>query len=314
MSPVISVGMPVYNAERFLGEAIESILSQTYSDFELIISDNASTDGTADICAGFAQRDSRIRIFRQSINLGVARNYNYVFTQSSGTYFRWASANDLCAPVLLQICKDVLDRHSEVVLCFGETDFIGDKAQVYRHDDASLALTDARPSDRFIHLLEHLNLNTACGGVFRSDALRKTRLERPYPGGDLVLLAELALHGSFHKVPDCLFFRRMSVDTATSCRSKDQILQMYYPGSTSRFFWPEWSASFGYLDAVRRSPIGISAKSRLLCYLAKTQFYWRKGRLWREFFHNLLASGKAARGPQSVAVHGDSGASVERIG
>src|SRR5690242_8068616 len=87
----VTIGMPVWNGERFISQAIESLLAQTYGDFELLISDNASTDATADICHAYASRDRRIRYLRQQRNLGANANYNAVFGQSSGRYFKWAA-------------------------------------------------------------------------------------------------------------------------------------------------------------------------------------------------------------------------------
>src|ERR1700691_2946887 len=120
-APPISIGMPVYNGEKYIVEALDSILGQTYADFELIISDNASEDRTAEICQDFVKKDPRIRYFRQPSNLGAPRNFNFVFEQSGGQYFKWAADNDVCDHDLLGICKKVLDDRPEVVLCFGKT-------------------------------------------------------------------------------------------------------------------------------------------------------------------------------------------------
>ena len=107
--PRVSIGMPVFNGENYLAEALDSLLTQTFSDFELIISDNASTDKTEEICRAYAVRDQRIRYFRNQENLGASRNYNRVFELSSGEYFKWAAHDDLCAPEFLGRCVDVLD-------------------------------------------------------------------------------------------------------------------------------------------------------------------------------------------------------------
>ena len=105
MSPKVSIGMPVYNAESFLKEAIDSILSQTFSDFQVIISDNASTDSTAAICQKYVDQDSRVKYFRNNVNLGVSRNYRAAFERTSETpYFKWAAYDDVLDPQYLEKC------------------------------------------------------------------------------------------------------------------------------------------------------------------------------------------------------------------
>src|SRR5690348_12208016 len=113
----VAIGMPVWNGEAFLAEAIESVLGQTYGDLELVISDNASTDATAEICHGYAQRDSRIRYIRQDRNIGAGPNHVEVFRRSSSAYFKWASHDDVLEPGFLEACVRVLDESDAVVLC-----------------------------------------------------------------------------------------------------------------------------------------------------------------------------------------------------
>ena len=119
--PAVSIGMPVYNGERTLRESVDSILSQTFSDFELIISDNASADGTEAICRTYVERDSRVAYHRQPQNLGITENYNTVFRLSNAPYFKWASSSDICMPEFLSKCVAVQQNHSDVVLCYPRT-------------------------------------------------------------------------------------------------------------------------------------------------------------------------------------------------
>src|SRR3954468_18589343 len=107
--PRLSIGLPVYNGEDFLAESLDSLLGQTYENFELIISDNASTDATADICRGYANHDSRVRYLRQQHNIGLAPNHNFVFSESRGELFKWAAADDLYGRDLLKLCVEALD-------------------------------------------------------------------------------------------------------------------------------------------------------------------------------------------------------------
>src|SRR3989337_590294 len=119
--PTVSIGLPVFNGEKYLRQALDSILAQTYQDFELIISDNASTDKTQQICREYVKKDSRIRYYRNKRNLGATRNHNRVFELSCGEYFKWASHDDLLAPEFLSRCVSVLDQDHSIVLCHSKT-------------------------------------------------------------------------------------------------------------------------------------------------------------------------------------------------
>ena len=108
-SPRVSIGMPVYNGADHVAKAIQAILSQTFEDFELVISDNASSDGTDQICRRYAALDPRIRYCRNDHNLGAAANYNRVFELARAEYFKWAAHDDLYAPEYLERCVAELD-------------------------------------------------------------------------------------------------------------------------------------------------------------------------------------------------------------
>src|SRR5271168_953917 len=147
--PRVSIGLPVYNGEPFLRDALDSVLSQTYSDFELIISDNASTDRTAEICAEFAAKDSRIRYYRNNENIGVDRNYNRIFGLSRGEFFRWVAADDLSAPTLLERSVELLDARKEVILCYARSRYIDDAGGFLRDYEDKLDINFATPHERF---------------------------------------------------------------------------------------------------------------------------------------------------------------------
>ncbi len=109
-APRVSIGMPVYNGGLFIREALDSLLAQTFTDFELIISDNASTDGTESICREYADKDARIRYVRQAQNLGAAANFKFVLDESVGEYFMWAAADDVWLPTFVRVCVGLLEK------------------------------------------------------------------------------------------------------------------------------------------------------------------------------------------------------------
>lgn len=206
--PRISIGLPVYNAERYLRHSVESMLEQTFGDFELVISDNASTDATWEICSEYARMDDRVRLFRNQANLGAAENFNRVFNLSRARFFKWIAYDDVCAPEFLERCLEVLETRPDVALCYPKTLLIDENGmEIMKYEDR-LHMPWERPHRRLKHFLTKVNLANPVFGLIRADVLRETRLLGKYFGADYVLLMELCLRGKFHEIPERLFFRR----------------------------------------------------------------------------------------------------------
>jgi glycosyltransferase involved in cell wall biosynthesis len=205
--PRLTVGLPVYNSERYLAESIEALLGQSYTDFELIISDNASTDDTPGICTRYAKQDRRIRYYRQSQNVGLAPNHNFCAEQASGELFKWAAGDDLYHRDLLLRCVEVLDERPEAVLVHSYTAMIDADSKMRRATAYSLATSAPRPSDRFRSLL-HDNGGDDDGGVMRTAVLLQTAMKNSYHHADRTTITELALYGPFYHVPEWMYFRR----------------------------------------------------------------------------------------------------------
>ena len=301
MTPQISIGLPVFNGEKYLAQAIESLLDQSYADFELIISDNASQDRTQEICHEFAQRDQRIRYIRQPANIGAPRNFNFAFKEARGKYFKWACDNDLCDPALLSRCKQCLDERPDVVLCYGKTMAIDAEGKFIEAVEDNLALDDPRPSRRFLHVVDRMVSNNVHAGLFRSDVLSKTRLEQPYPTGDLVLIAELALYGRFCELPDVLFYRRQAPGVSTKFRTMSEVERLCAPDSTIPQHWSMWRTSRDYVHAALRSPVGFSEKAFICSHILKRCYRGRRV-LVGELLKKMRGEPKPAREPR-VEVH-----------
>ncbi|MCI0427260.1 MAG: glycosyltransferase family 2 protein, partial [Nitrospiraceae bacterium] len=211
----VTLGLPVYNGENYLVAAIESILSQTFSHFELIISDNGSQDGTQSICQKYAAQDPRIRYIRHDTNRGAAANFNYCVELATGEYFKWAAHDDIMEPTFLQKCVDQLDSDPELILCHTVTELIdanGDHLAFY--DPSVLGTGKARPSDRLAGRLSTAWCKEVFG-VIRLDKLRETVLLGSYVASDQALLAELALWGRFAILPEPLFKNREHQERST---------------------------------------------------------------------------------------------------
>jgi len=213
--PKVSIGLPVYNGEPHLRHAIESLLSQDYANFELIISDNASTDGTFDLCRTFAERDNRIRLYRNDTNIGAAANFNRVFELAGGPYFSWAAHDDLVHPTYVSKCVRVLEENPDIMLCSADITFIDERGAIIDYPGQYCRL-----HTRGMGLRQRVKcLTSAVGwfslyGIFRASALRKTRLITPDYGCDVLLLLELLFQGQTNVLPEHLFtFRYIPKET-----------------------------------------------------------------------------------------------------
>jgi glycosyltransferase involved in cell wall biosynthesis len=267
----VSIGIPVYNGERYLEESLESFLAQTFREFELIICDNASTDRTSKICGSFAARDARIRYVRNPTNVGAAANYRLAFELSHGKYFKWATYDDICAPEFVARCVGVLDTNPTVALAYTRTKLIDAEGQVYQEYQDDLDLGDSRPSERFVGLLERLKLCNALYGLIRADVLRRTALLASFIASDVPLLAELALYGKFHEVQEFLFFRRIHAAAGSSIPQEDLVMEFYDPKRKGTIPFTECRHFGAHVRSVSRAPLGMAERLRLVRIL------WRLG-------------------------------------
>lgn len=273
INPPVSIGMPVYNGERFLKEALDSILAQTFENFELIISDNASTDKTQEICKAYAARDRRIKYYRNEHNIGGHRNFNRVFELATGQYFRWAAHDDICGPECLERCVEVLERNPAVVLCYTKTKLIDEHGTVLgKNCDEDPLLTDSpKPQVRFRNLIIESFAKPYRGqqlfGVMRASTLAVTPLLDDYSGADLVLLAILALLGQFYEIPEYLFFNRNHSQRSTGKLMSSPYLRTAWfdPTKEGKFVFHKWSAFRGYLNSINHTPLSLYEK--MSCYL-----------------------------------------------
>lgn len=276
-TPRVSIGMPIYNGENYLEETLDSLLCQTYTDFELIISDNASTDRTEAICRTYAAKDGRIRYVRQPQNMGAAANYNIVFELARGAYFKWAAHDDLVAPEFLERAVAVLDRDPDVVLAYARTRAIDAQGAVIRDYPAKPDGNSVQPQKRFYEFVCVPHPCVAVFGLIRTAALRQTRLIGTYAGSDRPLLSELSLRGRFYEIPEPLFFYRNHADQSWQAKETRQEQQAWYdPGRKGKITFPHWRLLFEHLRSVQRAP--IRWRERLYCYLCMgwwTRLHWR---------------------------------------
>ena len=296
--PMLSIGMPVFNGEKYLKEALDSILNQTFKDFELIISDNASTDRTKQICLEYMIKDNRIRYHQNKTNVGAANNYNHVFELSTGKYFKWTAYDDVLAPEYLQECVSILDKDPSIVMCHSKASCIDENSVLIgNYDDRTLwRINSWKPHERFADMLSTRNTCWAIHAVVRANSLARTPLHGDYIDADRNLLAEIALIGRIHEIPSHLFLRRDHPQAYTHTYYSKDILRDYrnqlvwWTGEKRRrlIVLPHWKNCLEYLRSVNRVPLKYS--DRILCYreisrwlLREKGFQKMKGDLINEF-------------------------------
>jgi tetratricopeptide (TPR) repeat protein len=210
--PLISIGMAVFNGERYLSSALHGILRQDYPNFELIISDNASSDGTEEICGGFQKSDSRVRYIRQAENRGAAWNFAFVARQARGPYFLWAAHDDVIADSYIRKCLAKLQEHPSAVLCCTEITFIDAEGCPHpewsKPNNRNIDTLGMTPPQRIHELLGRFGW-FAIYGLMALEITRKLSLGLNCYGFDVILLAELMFLGDFVMVQEPLFRYRI---------------------------------------------------------------------------------------------------------
>jgi glycosyltransferase involved in cell wall biosynthesis len=264
--PLVTIGLPVYNGEKYLEQALDGLLAQTLTDFELIISDNASTDRTAEICHEYAARDARIRYVRQPTNIGAGPNHNILVPMARGRYFKWAGHDDLYAPELLEKCVAALANHPDVVLAHVHDGLIDEAGTITALPSYPLETTSPAAHVRLRSLLRE-NGGNDFYGVMTTDVVRGVRPHDSYHNADRAFMAQLILAGPFVQVPEVLYYRRDHDGRASRGHTTRQVAATLDPRRSDRFRHPlirlyvEYVA--GFFGAVRRAP--LSPLERLRC-------------------------------------------------
>lgn len=291
-----TIGLPVYNGANYLAAAIDSILAQSCPDFDLLISDNASTDATEDICRAYAGKDRRIRYVRQPRNLGAAANYNLVAQMSETPYFKWAAHDDLLAPGFLAACIDVLDRDPGIVLASPGSILIDETGAPLPFsaerggmvDSAGVCwpvlpekngnLTAADPSLRFQAVMLNMVMCVEIFGVMRRSALLRTLPQGPFSGADKVLLAQMSLLGRFWLGQETLFFRRCHAQQF-SAQASGAYRAAWFSGRHDSIFAQQIRLLLAYCSTAWRAELMVSQRCSCLYAIARRAL--SRGQHWR---------------------------------
>ena len=272
--PAVSVGMPVYNGETYLEVAINSVLAQSFDDFELIICDNASTDRTAEICQDYATRDHRIRYFRNPQNLGAAPNYNLAFSHARGRYFKWLAHDDRMTPSYLAKTVRVLDERTDAVLCNSVVQYIDQSGAPIGLYNTGLALADSQSAAaRFAWMVLRSHSCVDFFGLIRRETLQDSLLHGSFHGADRALLAQLAIRGRLIQLPAPLVEMREHPYryTRSNVRSGDRAA-WHDASKRGKISLPTWRLYAEYLKMVRKER--MLSNERAGCYSALARWWF----------------------------------------
>jgi glycosyltransferase involved in cell wall biosynthesis len=288
--PVVSIGVPVYNGARYLGECLESLLGQSFTDLEVIVSDNASTDATETICRDFAAKDSRLRYFRNEKNLGAAPNYDRTFHLSEGRYFKWSAHDDILHPDYIARCVEVLESDPGAVGAHTWTEIIDLESKPMVFDQEQGCYFDSQgqswhfPADtdgvgmeapterdsavaRFQGVIEGKRYDTVFGLYRRAD-MAKSCLHLPFWGSDKTFISDMALRNKIRIVPEKLFLRRCHPTQAGVLPFNEKIRWLVTDGG-EKTVSPQMMALRAYNDVISSAPISAFAKLRCRIVVVK---------------------------------------------
>jgi glycosyltransferase involved in cell wall biosynthesis len=276
-APTLTIGVPVYNMGAYLKEAVESVLAQTFTDLELIISDNASTDETEAVGRALAASDPRVTYRRNAENVGLSANNNLLVPLARGRLFKWAPADDVLLPGYLERCVNAIDADPSVILAYPQTRFVDGKGTSLDLVDPGWHLVSDDPSERLLFAILAGHFANAGLGVIRTEALRRTRLLPRYAGGDFRLLAELSLLGKFVEIPEQLYVRRIHKGSTGGNVGNTGWLRRYWSGSRPGMRAPYWRLCRDHVGIVLGAPIPAPRKAILLGRFGRDMAsHWRR--------------------------------------
>lgn len=291
--PLITVGVPVYNGERYLAQCLDSLLAQSYRDFTLLISDNASSDETAAICQRYVQADSRVRYHRNETNIGLYGNFRLILDAVRSRYVKMSSADDFWAPNMLGDTLAAMESDPGVVLCYPQAILVDDNGRELEKYQHQLSLLEDDPVLRFKRALTDVGLLNQLQGLIRVDAVRSALPLMDEPGADNVYLAELSLFGKIRQLPDYQYFRRFHEEASSWNRdSGAHQVKLVLKAGSRQLRMVRWKLHGGLMARVLNSPLRYGAKLKVLGFLGR-RMLWDRAELFAEL-RELLRPGKPA--------------------
>lgn len=282
-APRITVGLPVYNGQKYLEAAIESHLAQSFGDFELVISDNGSTDATGEICSRYARQDARVKYLRSPSNRGILWNHRRVLepVDPSTPYFRWAGADDILEPGLLAAMVEVLDTRPEIEAVMPATKNIDEEGTVIRTMERSLNLESPDVFERARQILLANYQHVIAYGLLRAPSLRCMRTGPHYIGWDPVFIWELALRGPVFQLFEPALLRRFHRGSISRVKTVKEMRKWVEPGTSAGMNFPHWAWAYERARSLLATPMNLGEKLRITMFLMRTTL-WQRQQLARD--------------------------------
>lgn len=279
----IVIGLPVYNGQKYLGAAIESHLSQSFDDFDLVISDNGSTDATPEICRDYASKDKRIKYLRSPENRGILWNHRRVFEEieSPTQYFRWAGGDDILEPGLLRGMVEVLNARPEVEAVMPDTKNIDDDGKIIGSMVRTLDLQSSDVFERAHDILVASYQHVVAYGLLRASTLKVMRTGPHYVGWDPVFVWELALRGQIVQLAGPALLRRFHPGSISRVKTIKEMKKWVEPNSTAGLDFPHWNWAYERWRALMASPLSMRDQWRVGKFLMRVTI-WQRGALVRD--------------------------------
>jgi len=287
--PLISIGMPVYNGDRFLSESLESLLNQDYQNFELIISDNASTDNTADICKQYIERDNRIKYYRNNVNIGAMANFNKVLKHATASYFMWAAHDDVWEPSFISDLIKILNSDESIGLAFCKFDNIDKKGrQIKMYPKILRLISLEKNKNKFYDVYNFILFNEEDGkanliyGLMRTGIIKKIggiiHFDKGNFGIDNLTLFRLLLEGKFIISNKLLFHKR--IHTINNIKQKRYTISEYFfkidqpVHNICKYFLEIHRYFLGYRQIVSMSSLSLHHKMILQMLITFREIMW----------------------------------------
>jgi glycosyltransferase involved in cell wall biosynthesis len=279
--PLITICVPVYNGARYLRQCVDSLLGQTFGDFALVISDNASTDGTREIGEAYARADRRVRYHRHESNIGLYGNWNFLLRSADSKYVKIAAADDYWSPTMVGDAVEQLENDPSIVLCYPLTTMVDAERNETGKYDYRLHITDTEPATRFRRVLTEIRLVNQLTGVIRTEAVRRALPILQHTVGDRLYVADLSLYGKIFQLDEYQYFRRFHEGASSFHRSSEahQVTYVLAAGA-KKLRYEAWKYHGALLRRVARSPLPPVEKGKLLGWLVR-------GAVWDR--HRLVA-------------------------
>jgi glycosyltransferase involved in cell wall biosynthesis len=279
----VVIGLPVYNGQNYLSAAIESHLAQSFSDFELAISDNGSTDATPEICADYARRDRRVKYLRSAENRGILWNHRRVLEsiERPDQYFRWAGADDLMEPGLLELMVSLLDARPEVVAVMPDTKNIDDEGQIIGSMPRVLDLQSPSVVQRARDILLAHYQHVMAYGLHRASNLRAMRTGPHYPGWDAVFAWELALRGQLVQPAGPALLRRFHAGSISRVKTGKELRKWVEPNAKVGMTFPHWKWAYERARVLAGAPMSMRERLQIASFLARVTL-WGRDSLMRD--------------------------------